>query len=372
MPTPQITVIFLLYNAEKTVRRLVGGILEQKHPDFNSQAEWLEVLFVNDASRDGTRVLLEQLLKEAGLPAHFRVDHHSQNMGLARSLNTAFSQVRTPFVLTCHCDCFFGEPEYVAQMLLHLQRRPTLAALTGQPFVDDTHLITFAEKLNLITNLMDLFPTASDLLKSELIPVGFAEGRCDAFRMEALQKVGLYSTRLRTAGEDQLLAASLRREGYEVMQAPSLRYELSVSDSQDTVLKLMRHQQLFGNVHPFILFGTRDTLQGVSGEGAGANRRKRLYLRALQLMSATAYPLIAGGVFASPKFLVPAVVLSVAIFAAKRLLFARHLRKVQLSLVERAGFWLCQPLLDIAYTWGLLQGLVRYAFTGRDSVVAGS
>ena len=49
----------------------------------------------------------------------------------------------------------------------------------------------------------------------------------------------------------------------------------------DIVLKLMRHQQLFGNVHPFILFGTKGTLRGVSGEVAGSNRRKRLYLRAL-------------------------------------------------------------------------------------------
>ena len=371
MPTPQITVIFLLYNAEKTVRRLVTGILAQKHPEIEKQSDWLEVLFVNDASRDRTREFLEQALDEAGRPAHFRVEHHPENLGLARSLNSAFNQTRTPFVLTCHCDCFFGTPEYVAQMLLHLERRPTLAALTGQPFVGDTRSIAFAEKVNLISNLMDLFPSGSAQPESALVPVGFAEGRCDAFRIAALKKVGMYSTRLRTAGEDQLLAAALRRAGFDVMQAPGLRYELSVSDSQDTVLKLMRHQQLFGNVHPFILFGAKDTFRGVAGEVAGANRRKRLYLRALQLLSAASYVLLAALAFANHSLLLPTCAI-LLLHVAKWLIFSQHLRKVHLSPGEWVAFWFCQPLLDIAYAWGLTQGLVRFACTSRDSVVAGS
>ncbi len=372
MPSPQITVIFLLYNAEKTVRRLVSGMLAQKHPEYATQSDWLEVLFVDDASRDRTRLELEGALDEAGRPPHFRVDLHPQNLGLSRSLNSAFEQSRTPFVLTCHCDCFFGTPEYVAQMLLHLQRRPTLAALTGQPYVGDTRSLAFAEKVNLVSNLMDLFPVAGAQSDSTLVPVGFAEGRCDAFRVAALQEIGMYSTRLRTAGEDQLLAAALRGAGYEVMQAPGLRYELSVSDSQDSVIKLMRHQQLFGNVHPFILFGARGTLQGVAGDTAGSNRRKRLHLRVLQLLSAGSYTLIVAGVWMSPTLFIFACALTLMLWAAKRLLFSQHFCEVQFSLQQKIAFWLCQPLFDIAYTWGLIQGLVRYLFTDRSSVVSGS
>lgn len=362
---PRITVVFLLYRAAAEVPGLVAALRGQRHPALGEQSDWLEALFMDDASGDDTPRVLEETLRGIGSPAHYRVELNPRNLGLAATLNKALGLVRTPYVLTCHLDCRFGREDYVAVMLDLLERHPEVAAITGQPILREPREMPFAEKLNVITNLMDIFPAA---IQGELVPVGFAEGRCDAFRLEALLSVGLYDTTLRTAGEDQVLAAKLRAKGYSICQAPALSYHLSVSGEQDTVRRLARHQWLFGLAHPYILLRTRGASDGVVSGRAGGNRRARALLRLVQVGS-TAACLLAVAALVSGRPWLALAALAPA-FAAKAALFARHLRTVPLSLGEHLAFWLAQPLLDGAYTLGLLQGLAR-AFGGRERAPIG-
>jgi len=358
MSTPaieaRITVVFLLYRAASEVPGLVDTLVRQKHPSRREQSEWLEALFMDDASGDDTPRVLEETLRKIGTPAHYRFVPNPRNLGLAATLNKALGLVRTPYVLTCHLDCRFGREDYVATMLDLLERYPKAAAITGQPVLRDPREMRFAEKLNVIANLMDLFPADT---REELVPVGFAEGRCDAFRLKALAAVGFYDPTLRTAGEDQVLAAKLRAKGYEVYQAPALPYRLSVSGEQDTVFRLARHQWLFGLAHPYILMRTRGTGEGVAGTRAGGNRRARARLRLVQVVSTAAYGIAIVALARGRPGLAAAVFLLVIL--AKGALFARHLRAVPFTAVEHARFWLAQPLLDAAYTVGLAQGLGR-------------
>ena len=354
MPSPRITVVFLLYRAEDEAAELVRALLEQRHPDETAQAGWLAALFMDDASGDGTARAVESALAAAGDPLHCRLVVNERNLGLAGTLNKAIGLASTPFLLTCHLDCRFGRADYVASMLQLLERHPKVAAITGRPDVRDPRAMPFAEKLNLVANLQDVLPPATG---DELVPVGFAEGRCDAFRVEALREVGFYDTTLRTAGEDQVLAAKLRSRGWEVCQAPHLTYLLSVSGEQDTVPRLARHQWLFGLAHPYILLRTRGTDAGVASGQAGGNRRARALLRLLQVMATLALAGILAALAAGRPLL--ALGLLGLVVAAKGALFARHLRLIRFSAGQHLAFWLLQPVLDAAYTLGLAQGVVR-------------
>ena len=186
---------------------LLRGLVSQAHPAFPRQSDWLEAVFVDDASGDGTAEVVARALAAIGSPSHYRLVVHPRNLGLAETLNETFRQAPTPFVLTCHLDCRFGSERYVAAMLDLIEAHPRAAAITGQPGLPPGSRLPFAEKLNVVANLMDIFP--ADTAK-DLVPVGFAEGRCDVFRVEALREAGLYDTRLRVSGEDQVLAAKLR------------------------------------------------------------------------------------------------------------------------------------------------------------------
>lgn len=349
---PRVTVVFLLYNAVAEVPGLVGSLVRQRHPAVEDQSRWLEAIFVDDASNDGTVEAVRRELAAAGSPAHYRLVAHPRNVGLAGTLNEVFAEARTRFVLTCHLDCRFGSDDYVAAMLELIERQSDAAAITGQPRLLPEARLPFAEKLNVVANLMDVVPTS---VAKGLVPVGFAEGRCDVFRVEALRGVGFYDARLRVSGEDQVLAAKLRASGYEIYQAPGLVYHLSVSAEQDSVAKLVRHQRLFGRTTPYIVLAVPGSLAGLVGRHAGPNRNRRTLLRATQLVSSAAYALVLASWLAGwPVWLWGGALAPVA--AVKAAFFARHARAVHFSLGELGAFALLQPVLDVAYTTGVLEG----------------
>lgn len=352
--TPRVTAVFLLYNAEQTVPNLIRSIWKQQSKQHLHQGHWLEALFMNDCSSDSTKEVLESELLKIGNPSHYRVHHNKENQGLAGTLNIALQQVTTPYALTCHCDVVFGSDDYVAGLLELIQQQPNTAIITGKPAIQPRIKVPFAEKLNLVSNLMDIFPPNPG--DSKLIPIEFAEGRCDIFQMEALKKVGFYSLKLRTSGEDQLLAAQLRKAGYRLYQAPNSTYFLSVSNEQNTVLKLAKHQRLFGKTHPFILVSHKEIAISSFSAELNANLKLRKFLRVHQLLSgavyaATFYYLLLG----RPQI---SLILVSIILLVKYQLFRKHLNEVKLTHFELTQFFLVQPLFDIYYCAGFVQGII--------------
>lgn len=359
---PRVTVAFLLYNAAARVPALVEALARQRHSTFSRAEDWMRAVFVDDASADGTAETVRRELEARGGPPHYRLVAHPRNLGLAATLNELFAEASTPFVLTCHLDCSFGRDDYVAAMVELMEKTADAAAITGQPVLPEGVHLAFAEKVNVVANLMDVVPDTGTA--PELVPVGFAEGRCDVFRVGALREVGLYDTRLRTSGEDQVLAAKLRARGYEIYKAPRLHYQLSVSTEQDSVAKLLRHQHLFGRTTPYIVLSVPGSLAGLVGRHAGANRSRRTLLRLSQLASTLGY----AGVLLSlwlgwTAWLWGSVVFGVV--GLKAALFARHVRATSLSVWELAAFTLLQPAFDVTYAAGIVEGLTDLA-RGRE------
>jgi GT2 family glycosyltransferase len=360
---PRITVIFPVYRAADAVARLVAGIARQRPPAGANPSWWVEVIFIDNASPDDTVARLEGELAAAALPFQVRVVRNEENLGLARSFNRALGMVTTEYVLTCHADCRFGSDDYVARVIDLLDRHPDVAVVSGQSIADVGSGLSRVEKVYLAANLMDIFPAGH----GELVSVGFAEGRCDGFRMEALRRVGLYDTTLRRAGEDQVLSARFRAHGYRVCRAPSLRYYLSVSSDQDSLLKLVRHAQLFGRVTPYLMLANRGTVQGVAGTAAGRNRTERSTLRALHLVGAGAMVGL-GVAVATRRSLLPAGAVLVAATALKSSLFHRYVRHLRFEPRDVAALAALQPLLDMAYSTGIAKGLLQLAKPGERGI----
>lgn len=357
----KITVIFLIYNDTSYVPGLVNAIQNQKHADIQDQKDWLEVLFMDNGSTDGTGEAIKSELIKIGSPAHISLVVNPKNMGISRALNKAFQMVTTEFALTCHCDVLFGREDYVATMLKLLQTHPKAGVITGQPTIPTHKEISFSEKMNLIVNMMDIFP-ATDQSKDILVPVGFAESRCDGWRMAALKAVGYYDTTLALAGEDQIMSSNMREKGYKIYQAPSLKYFLSVSSDQDTIRKLIKHQRLFGRAHPYIVLMNRKTTVGVMGKDAGTNRKSRAILRVSQLLSVAVY------IWTIVSFgnIIPLIFLVLLKFA----LFQKYLRAVPLTVFEYFKFLLLQIPLDISYTAGLVRGLLALPFSSAAKPIS--
>jgi GT2 family glycosyltransferase len=352
--------VFPIYCAADAVEGLVAAMRDQRAPSDAEADDWVEVVFIDNASPDDTVARLEASLAAANLPFPVRIMQNEENLGLARSFNRALETVRTEYVLTCHADCRFAVPDYIARVIDLLDRNPDVAVVSGQSIADVESGLSQVEKVYLTANLMDIFPEGS----KELEPVGFAEGRCDGFRMQALRQAGFYDTSLRRAGEDQVLSARMRATGYRVCRAPELRYYLSVSSDQDSLLKLVRHARLFGRVTPYLLLANEGTVDGVIGETAGRNRQLRSSLRALQLAGAASWVALVASA-ATGRGKAPATAAVVGTGLIKFSLFLRYIRQLQFEAGDLAALAAIQPALDLAYASGILSGLRQLARRGE-------
>lgn len=352
--TAELTIVFLLYNAEKTIHELFQRAIQQVNPLSPNDSSWLKIVFMDDFSKDQTCNILQNLINNTESRFSVELIRNTPNLGLSRTINKACELVSTPYMLTCHCDSFFGTHTYAFEMLSLIKSHPNAAAITGKPIVNMSLNTPFSEKLNTIANLMDIFPEHS---QAQLVPVGFAEGRCDIFNLDALHRAGLYDTTLRTSGEDQVLNAKLRELGYEIYLAPHVNYIMSVSTEQDSLIKIARHQWLFAKTSPYILFASDKSLEGIISKKAGKNRRMRAFLRIFQIFCTFSYiGIIFLLFFVDSKMF---IVLWLAFIALiKAWMFVPYFKLIPTSIKEKFSFVLFQPLLDFSYAFGFLYGVI--------------
>ena len=371
--TPVVTVIYPIYKGAHQIRILLESLRAQTYPQ-------LRAIFIDDGSKDGSADRLRSELERIGNPDTICLMMNRPNQGLAKTYSRGFHAVAqgqdsevgaiesTPYVLTCHSDVRFGSPDYIAKMVEQMESHSKVAVITGQPMIPTLaqgESISLIEKVNLVTNLMDLFPAETS---EPLVSIGFPEGRCDLFRMEAMKAVQFYDAFLRVSGEDQLLAGKLREAGWEICQAPALKYYLSVSNEQDSFFKLAQHQNKFGRTTPSILFRQKGTVNGVLGALAGFNRRKRTLLRLSQMVSFLGYFIaLLGWLLGATGWLTVAVIVGIGLM--KFAIFHRHIVELKLNFYEMMTLLAIQPFCDYYYTTGFIEGCWHVLRKDKEFVI---
>lgn len=105
MKTPVVSVIVPAYQAEKTLEKCVRSILTQRFRD-------VEILLVDDGSRDGTAALCDRL---AGEDSRIRV-FHRENSGVSATRNFALEQACGEFIQFVDSDDYLAENAIAAMV----------------------------------------------------------------------------------------------------------------------------------------------------------------------------------------------------------------------------------------------------------------
>jgi glycosyltransferase involved in cell wall biosynthesis len=100
-----LTVIIPSYNEEATIEHVVRKVLRLKAV--------LEVIVVNDCSRDRTADIVERLMAE---DSRVRLLQHSVNRGKTAALKTAFSEVRGDILIVQDADLEY-DPEEIPEVI---------------------------------------------------------------------------------------------------------------------------------------------------------------------------------------------------------------------------------------------------------------
>ena len=99
----KLSIVIPIYNEERTLADIVALVLATPHEK--------EVLLVNDASRDGTAKIMEEL---AAAHPEIRCFHHDVNRGKGGALATGFKEVRNDVVIIQDADLEYDPADYAA------------------------------------------------------------------------------------------------------------------------------------------------------------------------------------------------------------------------------------------------------------------
>ena len=97
----KLSVVMPVYNEERTLEQIVSAVLATPYE--------VQLVLVNDASRDGSRQILDRLAKEH---PQLEVYHHDVNRGKGAALATGFKYVKNDVVLIQDADLEYDPKEY--------------------------------------------------------------------------------------------------------------------------------------------------------------------------------------------------------------------------------------------------------------------
>jgi cellulose synthase/poly-beta-1,6-N-acetylglucosamine synthase-like glycosyltransferase/peptidoglycan/xylan/chitin deacetylase (PgdA/CDA1 family)/spore germination protein YaaH len=194
---PKVSIIVPGYNEELTAPKTVENLLHLDYPDF-------EIVFVDDGSKDNTFKNIEAQYGDNPKVKVFT----KPNGGKASALNYGIG-FATGDILVCIDADTVLKPDAVTLMIPYFSD-PLVAAVAGNVKVGNRkNLLTRWQSIEYITS-QNFDRRAFDQLNAIMV----VPGAIGAFRRDAVQKVGMFTTD--TLAEDCDLTLRLLRAGYKV------------------------------------------------------------------------------------------------------------------------------------------------------------
>lgn len=198
----RLSVIIPAYNERATIEQLLRRVAAAPLPPGVD----IEMVVVDDGSRDGTRDVVRELVARGDLP--LRLIEHAQNRGKGAAVRTGFAEARGDIALVQDADLEYSPDDYPALL------EPILTGLAdvvfGSRFLGGPHRVLFFwhsvgnKALTMLSNMM------TNLNLSDM------ETCYKVFRMDVLRQLHLRSDRFGIEPEITAKVAKLRVRIYEV------------------------------------------------------------------------------------------------------------------------------------------------------------
>lgn len=225
---PPVSVVIAAYNEEKVIERTVQSVLENGYPD-------LEVVVVDDGSRDGTLAVLE---KAFGANPQVRI-FTQPNCGKAAALNHAIRESKNNILVALDADTIFRKGT-IGLLVRHFADR-NVGAVSGNARVGNRgKLITRFQSLEYICGF-NLDRRALDFLNA----ITVVPGAAGAWRKDLILRVGGFGDD--TLAEDTDLTLAIRRLGYTIRyEENAIAYTEAPENTKD--LAKQRFRWAFGTL----------------------------------------------------------------------------------------------------------------------------
>jgi len=145
----KLSVIIPVYNEKKTIREIVKRVIAVKLPQVKK-----EIIIVDDASTDGTKKILKEMVKENH---RLKIFYHLQNQGKGAAVRTGLKQASGDYFLIQDADLEY-DPQDIPRLLKPIQEGKA-EVVYGSRFTGEHRNMFFWHMLGnkfltLVTNLL--------------------------------------------------------------------------------------------------------------------------------------------------------------------------------------------------------------------------
>lgn len=195
---PCLSVVIPVFNEEATVEEIIGSVLLQKPVQ--------QVIVVDDASRDGTWAILQEIARR---DSRVHLLRHAENRGKGAALRTGFAAADAPIVVVQDADQEYDPLEYY--LLLYPILKGRADVVFGSRFLGGgSHRVLYywhSVGNRLLTTLSNM---TTNLNLTDM------ETCYKAFRREVLHRIAIEENRFGFEPEITAKVAKLRVRVYEV------------------------------------------------------------------------------------------------------------------------------------------------------------
>jgi glycosyltransferase involved in cell wall biosynthesis len=354
--SPTVSVVMPVHDGVGCLERAIASVLAQEGVD-------LELIVRDDGSRDGS---FEAARRAVGSDPRARVDRTADNVGIARTVNSAVRSARGLWVLILHQDCELLDRNGLARSVA--ARSDTAPAwVAGTPILAVERLSRAERWFWIIRG--HLYSTTSGPVRAERMDL-FSENKCDLIQKDTFEGLGGFDESIVGGGEDQVLAARARRQGLRVAPAPYLRFLISLGPAS-TVRSNLRKEFQYGRQVKQVL---RRVGADYSARGTGARLDSRWLNRVagIDWILATAGWIVVVGLLAALGLLAPILLFFAAVPAIVRIgMFEARAIRVRTAYRLRSADFVALPLVGLlADLWYFAGFVTPLGVTPRDPATA--
>ncbi|WP_336969803.1 poly-beta-1,6-N-acetyl-D-glucosamine synthase [Sphingobium aromaticiconvertens] len=201
--TPLISIIIPCFNEEKQIEETIGAALAQAYLN-------IEVIAVNDGSRDATGEILDRL---AASNKKLRVIHLAENQGKAVALRTGALAAASEYLVCIDGDAML-EPNAAAWLVKPMLEQPRVGAVTGNPRIRNRSSLLGRVQVGEFASIIGLIKRTQRVYGRIFTVSGVVAG----FRRQALDRVGYWSLDMIT--EDIDISWKLQRDHWAIFYEP--------------------------------------------------------------------------------------------------------------------------------------------------------
>ncbi len=201
---PPVSILVPCYNESENIRETIEILLQQKYPS-------IEIIAINDGSKDNTLAVLLQLAEQYD---QLRVINLQTNQGKAMGLRTAALLANSEYLVCIDGDALLA-PEAVVWMVRHFLANPRVGAVTGNPRIRNRSTLLGRIQVGEFSAIIGMIKRA----QRSYGKVFTVSGVIAAFRKSALHDVGYWSNDMVT--EDIDISWKLQLAGWSIYFEPN-------------------------------------------------------------------------------------------------------------------------------------------------------